>query len=166
MKIGMMYDKFLGGLAFVSGILLVLACSGVGIMILSRYFLNRPMGWMIEIAEYILLHIAFLLAAWVLSRDAHVKMDVVVEFLNPKIRLVCNVASSILGAIVCLVLVWFGTKVTLHLYQSGTLTTTYLEIPKFPLAIVIPFGSLLFLIQFVRRAYGFLKAGREPEAEK
>ena len=100
------------------------------------------------------------------EKDAHVKMDVVIEHLSPRIKWVCNVFSSILGAMVCMVLVWFGTKVTWQLYQSGTLTTTYLEVPKFPLAIVIPFGSLLFMIQFIRKAYGFVKAGIEPGGEK
>lgn len=166
MKVGTMFDRFLDGLAFLAGILLVLASFGVAAMIASRYFLNRPLGWMIEIAEYILLYMSFLLAAWVLKKDAHVKMDVVVEFLSPRIRLVCNVFSAILGAMVCIVLVWFGTKVTWHLYQSGTLTTTYLEVPKYPLAIVIPFGSLLFMIQFIRKAYGFIKAGSAAGGEK
>jgi C4-dicarboxylate transporter DctQ subunit len=166
MKVGTIFDRFLDGLAFLAGILLVLASFGVFAMILSRYFLNRPMGWMIELAEYVLLYMSFLLAAWVLKKEAHVRMDVLVESLNPRIRLVCNVFSSILGAMVCMVLVWFGTKVTWHLYQSGTLTTTYLEIPKFPLSIVIPFGSLLFMIQFIRRAYGFIKTGSELGEEK
>ena len=165
MKIGTIFDRFLDVLAVLAGILLVCASFGVGVMIFSRYFLNRPMGWMIEIAEYILLHLTFLLAAWVLKRDAHVKMDVVVEFLGPRIRLFLNVFGSILGAMVCIVLVWFGTKVTWHLYQSGTLTPTYLEVPKFPLTIVIPFGSLLFMIQFIRRAYGFIRAGVVPKGK-
>jgi TRAP-type C4-dicarboxylate transport system permease small subunit len=166
MKVGTMFDRFLDGLVVIAGILLVLASFGVAAMIASRYFLNRPLGWMIEIAEYILLYMSFLLAAWVLKKDAHVKMDVVVEFLSPRIQLACNVFSSILGAMVCLVLVWFGTKVTWQLYQSGTLTTTYLEVPKYPLAIVIPFGSLLFMIQFIRKAYGFIKAGSAAGREK
>jgi len=166
MKVGTVFDRFLDGLAFLAGILLILASFGVGAVIFSRYFLNRPMGWMIEIAEYILLHLTFLLAAWVLKKEAHVRMDVVIESLNPKIRLACNVLGSIFGALVCMVLVWFGTKVTWHLYQSGTLTTTYLELPKFPLTIVIPFGSLLFMIQFIRRAHGFMKAGSAPGGGK
>ncbi len=157
MKIGTIFDRFIDALAFIAGVLLVLASFGVGFMIFSRYFLNRPLGWVIEIDEYILLLLAFLLAAWVLKRDAHVKMDVVVEHLPPRIRLVCNVVGAILGAMVCLVLTWFGTKVTWHLYQSGTLTPTYLELPKYPFVAVIPFGSLLFMIQFIRRACGFIR---------
>ena len=166
MKVGTMFDRFLDGLVVIAGIMLVFASFGVAAMIASRFFLNRPLGWMIEIAEYILLYMSFLLAAWVLKKDAHVKMDVVVEHLGPRIQLVCNVFSSILGAMVCMVLVWFGTKVTWQLYQSGSLTTTYLEVPKYPLAIVIRFGSLLFMIQFIGRAYGFIKDGSEPGGEK
>jgi len=166
MKVGTIFDRILDGLAFLAGILLVIASFGVGVMIFSRYFLNRPMGWMIEIDEYILLYLAFLLAAWVLKKEAHVKMDVVIEHLSPRIRLVSNVIGSILGVMVCMVLTWFGTKVTWHLFQSGTLTTTYLQLPKYPFMFVIPFGSFMFMIQFIRRAYGFIRASSAPQSEK
>ncbi|MEJ2724764.1 MAG: TRAP transporter small permease [Deltaproteobacteria bacterium] len=164
MKVGTVFDRILDGLAFFAGVLLVFASFSVCAVIFSRYFLNRPLGWMIEINEYILLYLAFLLAAWVLKKDAHVKMDVVVERLNPKIQLVCNVAGSILGAIVFFVLTCFGIKVTWHLYQSGTLTPTYLELPKYPFTMVIPFGSFLFMLQFIRRAYGFIHAWGAPQS--
>ena len=166
MKAGTVFDRIVDALAFVAGVLLVFSAFSVCAVIFSRYFLNRPMGWMFEINEYILLFIAFLLAAWVLRKESHVKMDVVIENMHPKIRLVCNVAGSILGAVVCLVLVWFGMKVTWHLYQSGTLTTSYLRLPKYPFMFVIPFGSFMFMIQFIRRAYGFIRAGSVPQSEE
>lgn len=166
MKVGTVFDRILDGLALIAGVLLAFASLSVGAVIFSRYFLNRPLGWMIEIDEYILLHLAFLLAPWVLKKEAHVRMDVVIEHMPPRIQLTSNVVGSILGAMVCMVLTWFGTKVTWHLYQSGTLTPTYLEIPKFPLTIVIPFGSFLFMIQFLRRAYGYIRGWNAAQAEK
>jgi TRAP-type transport system small permease protein len=166
MKVSNVFDRVLDGLAATAGILLCLASLSVGVMIFSRYFLNRPLGWMIEINEYILLHLAFLLAAWVLRKEAHVRMDVVIEHLSPRIQLTVNIIGSILGVMVCIVLTGFGTKVTWDLYQSGTLTPTYLELPKFPFTIVIPFGSFLFMLQFLRRTYGFIRAWNTPQREK
>jgi C4-dicarboxylate transporter DctQ subunit len=166
MKAGTAIDRILDVMSFAAGILLVFSAFSVCAVIFSRYFLNRPMGWMFEINEYILLFMAFLLAAWVLRKEAHVKMDVVIEKMPPKIQLVCNVAGSILGAMVCLVLTGFGIKVTWYLFQSGTLTPTYLELPKYPFMLVIPFGSFMFMIQFIRRAYGFIRAESDPQSKE
>jgi len=165
MKLNTVFDRILDVMAFVAGVLLIFSAFSVCAVILSRYFLNRPMGWMFEINEYILLFMAFLLAAWVLRKEGHVKMDVIIENVPPKIRFVCDVAGSVLGAVVCLVLTWFGMKVTWHLFQNGTLTTTYLRLPKYPFMFVIPFGSFMFMIQFIRRAYGFIRAGVVPKGK-
>ncbi|MFZ0449160.1 MAG: TRAP transporter small permease [Desulfatiglandaceae bacterium] len=161
MKVSTVFDRTIDVLFVVSGVMLAFASLSVGAMVFSRYFLNRPLGWIIEINEYILLHIAFLTPAWVLRKEAHVKMDILFDVLGPKLQMILNLFSSLLGAAVCLVLTWFGVEVTLHLYQAKTITPTYLQIPKYPLTCVIFFGSFLFMIQYLRRANGFLKAFRE-----
>jgi TRAP-type C4-dicarboxylate transport system permease small subunit len=160
MKFMTIFDRTLDVLFVVAGVLLSFASLSVGAMIFSRYFLNRPMGWMIEINEYILLHLTFLTAAWVLRKEAHVKMDIVFDSLGPKLQVALNIMSSIVGAAVCFVLTWFGAKVTWELYLKGSLTTTYLEMPKWPLTCVIFIGSFLFMVQFIRRTNGFLHAWR------
>jgi TRAP-type C4-dicarboxylate transport system permease small subunit len=161
MKVSTVFDRTIDVLVVFSGVMLAFASLSVGAMIFSRYFLNRPLGWIIEINEYILLHIAFLTPAWVLRKEAHVKMDIVFDQLGPKFQMILNMISSLLGAAVCFVLTWFGVKVTLHLYHAKTITPTYLEIPKYPLTVVIFFGSFLFMVQFLRRANGFLKGFRK-----
>lgn len=160
MKVMNVFDRTLDVLFVLSGVLLSFASLSVGAMIFSRYFLNRPMGWIIEINEYILLHLAFMMAAWVLRKEAHVKMDIVFDQLGPRLQVALNIMSSIVGAAVCFVLTWFGAKVTWQLYLKKSLTTTYLEIPKWPLTIVIFFGSFLLMVQFIRRISGFQQAWR------
>ncbi len=158
MKVMTAFDRLLDGLFVIAGIMLAFSSLSVGAMIFSRYFLNRPLGWVVEVNEYILLHITFLTAAWVLRKDAHVKMDIVFASLSLRLQRILELFSSILGATVCFILTWFGIKVTWELYQANTYTTTYLEIPKSPLMLVMIFGSLLFMVQFLRKACGSLKA--------
>ena len=160
MKIKTIFDRILDYLFIAAGVMLVFSTISVCWMVFSRYFLGRPMGWIVEINEYILLHIAFLVAAWVLRQEGHVKMDIVLEQLSPKIQLAINLFTSIVSTIVCFLFTWFGIKVTLELYQKKAMTVTVLELPKFFFTIVIFFGSFLLVIQFVRRTYGYLQNWR------
>ena len=162
MTISAIFDRILDILFAVAGVILAIASLSVGAMVFSRYFFNEPLGWIIEVNEYILLHLAFLTPAWVLRNEGHVKMDIVFDMLGPKTQLVLNIFASIMGAVVCLVLTWFALVVTLGLYKAKTITPTLLELPKWPLVIVIVLGSFLFMIQYLRRTVGFLKASRGP----
>ena len=74
--------------------------------IVLRYFLNRPLFWVVEVSEYSLLYICFLGAAWLLRREGHVKIDFLANRLQPKNEALLNAITSVLAAMVCLVLVW------------------------------------------------------------
>ena len=161
-----MFDRLLDYLAAAAGVMLAFSALSVSVQVFSRYFLGRPMGWLVEINEYILLHIAFLVAAWVLRQEGHVKMDIVLRQLKPKTQLRVEIATSILSIIVCLVLTFFGLKVTWDLFRSGHMTISVMEIPKCTVTPVIFVGSFLLMIQFIRRTRGFLQAWKELQKQE
>ena len=163
MKINTFFDRLLDILFFAAGVLLVIATFSVCWGIFSRYFLSRPIGWLVEINEYILLYIAFLVSAWVLRHEGHVKMDIVLNLFKPKTQLVVNIITSIISAVVCLIFSWFGAKVTWELFQKNTLTPTVLELPKYCFTVVIFVGSLLLVIQFIRRTRGYLQTWKQSQ---
>ena len=166
MKSKKKFDHLLDYLAGVAGVMLAFAALSVSVQVFSRYFLGRPMGWLVEINEYILLHIAFLVAAWVLRQEGHVKMDIVLTQLKRKTQLRVEIATSILSIMVCMVLTFFGMKVTWDLYKSGHMTISVMEIPKCTITPVIFVGSFLLMVQFIRRTRGFLQALRELENQE
>jgi TRAP-type C4-dicarboxylate transport system permease small subunit len=100
-----------------------------------------------------LLYVTFLGATWLLKREGHVSVDVVVERLNPRARLWFNVIISILIGALCLVMAFSGVSATLNVYRRGVFTVTTLEVPLALLVAVIPLGFFLLFIQFLRRAY-------------
>ncbi len=159
-------DKAINLMAFFAGGMLVLTMLGVASDVVFRYFLNRPIAWMGEITEYILLYITFLGAAWLLRREGHVKVDMVLNNLNPRTRSLLNVITSIVGALACLALVWWGGVTTLDHFQRGQLFYKILEVPKFAIYIIIPVGSFFLFFQFLRRARGYLVSGKESRAKE
>lgn len=154
------FDRITGLLALLGASLLTLMMLAVCWEVVSRYFLGRGIIWVIEFSEYNLLFITFLGTAWLLKKEGHVKMDIVLTRLNLKNQLLVNSVTSILGAILCLVIAWSGAEVAWDHLQRGLHQPTLIAPPDFPIFLIIPVGSFLLFIQFLRRSYGFLGSWR------
>ena len=159
-KIGKIYDRIIGITTILAGVLLIFLMLSVGWEVALRYFFGRPTSWVVEIAGYILLYIPFLVAAWVLKREGHVKMDLVVNRLSPRTQALTNMITSVLGAIFCLVVAWYGAGTTWDMFQRGIHRSTVLMAPVAPLIAIIPIGFFLLFIQFLRRTYKYLGGWR------
>lgn len=151
------FDAILGALAFFAGVLLVLIMLCVSIDVIMRYFLARPLFWVGELAEYALLYITFTGTAWVLKRDEHVKIDVLTSRLGSRKRNIFVFSASMVGIFVCLVLTYYGVKVSWDHLVRGVYNPALLQFPKGPLLAIIPIGTSLLLIQFIRRALTLLR---------
>ena len=160
-KVANIFDRTIQVATLLAGILLIFLMLSVSADVVLRYFLGRPMGWVKEVAEYILLYIPFLVAAWVLKREGHVRTDLVLSRFSPRIQSIVNAITSLISAIICFLLTWFGVKATWYFFQVGYVTPTLLRVPKFIIIAIIFVGSFLLFIQFLRRAYSYLgKADR------
>ena len=154
------FDRTLDLLAVLAGTLLIFTMLAISYDVVFRYFLNRPLGWVVEISEYVLLYITFLGTAWLLRREGHVKIDIVFNRLSSRNQSLLNIVTSIIAAIACLALAWWGVDVTLDNFQRNLVIRETLDVPKFILIAVIPLGSFLLFAQFLRRAYGNLASWR------
>jgi TRAP-type C4-dicarboxylate transport system permease small subunit len=152
------FDRLLKMLANVGMILLFLMLVSVCWEVFSRYFLGQGTSWVIEFSEYSILFMTFLGGPWLLKKNGHVEMDIVVNGLQPNARQKLGVVSSLVCALLCAVLAWSGADVALDYLQRGLHRPSLLAPPYFPLFAVIPISFFLFAIQFVRRAQQFLLA--------
>ena len=129
-----------------------------------RYSINRPITWVFEATEYSLLYITFLGTAWLLKKEGHVKLDLLLNMLKPKTRTFLNIITSILLALVCLLLTWYGTASTIDHFQRGVTSVKYYEPPIFIFLMIIPIGGLLLFIQSIKRTYGYVKQIKGQES--
>jgi TRAP-type C4-dicarboxylate transport system permease small subunit len=146
------FDRILDLLASLVAIIIVIITLVVCVNVMLKYFLNRPILGVEEITEHLLLFITFFGSAWLLRKEGHVTVDFVLAMANPKTRAFLGFITSLFGIAICLPLVWYGSKVTWLNFLKGHYFPTLLEIPKAPILAIIPFGSLLLLIQFIRRS--------------
>lgn len=155
-RCGRLVDQINMLMVVVSAILLVALAFIVGADITLRYGFSRPLGWVKEVSEYILVFLGFLVAAWILKEEGHVKMDLVLNKLSARAQTMMNIVTSAISTLVLLILVWFSGRVILDFYQTRLLTPTVLELPKWIFMTPIFAGTLLLAVQFVRRIHGLL----------
>ncbi len=146
--------------------ILIFLLLGITADIILRYFFSCPIYWMLEVCTYCLLGLTLSSSAWVLKEEGHVKIDVVFNRLNPRTQSLLNITTSIFGAIIFLIITFYGVKVTYYHFQIGWYAATLLRPPTWPMFACIPVGSLLLSIQFLRRSFGYLRSWRvSPDKE-
>ena len=160
-KVTAIFERTIELAAALAGALLVFVLLSESAEVVMRYFLRNPLIWVVEVSETILLFVAFLGAAWLLKSEGHVRMDLLLNRLNPRPRSILNIITSIIGAFCCGVLVWYGSLSTWDNFVRGAFEPTVLEIPSAYVLVIIPIGSFLFFIQCLRRGYGYFKSWRE-----
>ncbi len=149
------FDRSMDLLSYLARVFVILQVLLVTGDVVGRYFFRKPIIGAVEITEVMILWIAFLGAAWLLKEGGHVRMEIVVSRLKPEAQTVLNIITSIMSAIVCLVLVWYGIRVTADAFRAGTLQAGLIGIPTSLVIIIIPIGSFLLFIQYIRVTYGY-----------
>ena len=150
-------DMIMDGFAFLAGILLLLVTFFVSYSVILRYLHIKPPIWILQYTEYALLWITFLGAAWLLRKGGHIRIDTVITRLGPKTRSIMELIIAILGLVVCLIIVWFGTEKTIEFYNRGIQDVKGVIVPIYPLFLIIPLGGFMLLLQFGRNIYDRLK---------
>ena len=144
-------------------VLITLACVAAGIVVYTvvtidyevvmRYFFRRPTTWVIDFTEYALLYIVFLASAWVLREEGHVNINILLIVLSPKVQRLLNTITSVVAAVACCLLFWFSLSVTWDAFVRGEVLWKSTIVPKWPIYIIMPIGSLLLTVQFLIRAW-------------
>ena len=154
--LGKLFDYANIAMVVISAILLIGLTFIVGADITLRYLFNRPLGWVKEVSEYTLVGMGFLVAAWILKDDGHVKMDLLLNKVSSRTQTMLNIVTSIASTIIVLIITWFTLRVIVDFYRTKLVAPTVLEPPKWILLTPIFVGSLLLAIQFIRRTYAFV----------
>jgi len=114
------WDRLIDGFMVLAGILFWVQMLIVNIEVFSRYFLT-PTIWVAEISSIIILWICFLVPAWVLRKDAHVRMDLVLQRLKPKTQAMINFFTCLAGVVVMLIVAGAGLMTTIYWIGNKTL---------------------------------------------
>ncbi len=153
-----LYDRLVRYSFYASGVLIMTLALSIGMNVIMRRLFQKPIGWIVEGGEYILLFVTFLAAAHILHENGHARMTLLVERLSPRRARLLNLFSAILGAAISLTLAWVTGDSTLESIRFGNFYRGAIEVPQAAIWWVIPFGFLLLAIEFLRQVVGFARA--------
>ena len=143
------FDRINDLMAGLAGALILFGILLVAYSITSRYFHFGYPIWGTQVVEYTLVWITFGGAAWLLKQGGHVRIDVLTSRLSGRTNSIVNLLDSILGLLACGVLAWISSRLVWSFWQRGIFDVRAIDIPKFVVMLIIPFGSLLLVLQFI-----------------
>jgi TRAP-type mannitol/chloroaromatic compound transport system permease small subunit len=133
----------------------------------ARYIFNAPTQWGFDVS-YMLYGTLFMMAgAYTLSRNGHVRGDVLYRFLSPRTQAGLDLALYLLFFVPgVLALAWFGIGFAQESWILAERSqTSASQIPLYPLKTVIPIAGALLLLQGfaeIARCVVCLRRGQWP----
>ena len=143
-------------LAVLAALILLAMVAVVSADILLRNLARASFTWANEVSEYALYLITLLAAPWLLRRGQHVRLDLVLVLVPPRVAWAMELVADAIGFLVCLVLLRYGVAVTLDSWRTGSITIKNLVFPEWWLLAPLPAVFLLLAIEFVFRFHRLL----------
>lgn len=164
-KLASAYDHLLSGLSMLTGVLILLMTALVSVNITMRTVFSRSIPGTIEMCEWILLLIPFFGAAWLLKQDGHVRMDLLIQALKTKSRLILNIITSTVISLVCLLFFWYVALNTWKYFVTGAYRPSVLNLPTYVFSGIMALGFLLIAIQALRNVAGYAAELRKEKGD-
>ena len=171
-KASRIFDKAVAVSIVLSGAIIFADALAVSADNLSRYFSGHSWGGLYEIAEYSLVWMTFLGITWLLKKNIHIHMDIVASLLPDRRRLILAIAAYCICIVPVGVALWSTTGLVIEDMLEHRRFVSVLELPTWPLEIIMPIGCLMLFIQLLIRIHGLvvdlrsLSAGREIQFEE
>jgi TRAP-type C4-dicarboxylate transport system permease small subunit len=160
-----MFGRLLDALARAAALILLAMVVVVTADIVLRNSTGGGFAWANEVSEYALYLMTLLTAPWLLRRGQHVRLDVILTLVPPRVAWLMEAASDALGFCVSVVLVRYGLAMTADSARLGAITIKNLVFPEWWLLAPLPATFALLAIEFVFRFDRLLKGERTRRIE-
>jgi TRAP-type C4-dicarboxylate transport system permease small subunit len=161
-RLAELYGRLLDAMLVVTCVLLFAMTFLIGLDVLLR---NVGLGGIPpsnELSEYALYLMTILAAPGLLRRGQHIRIDIVLRMLPPRVGWVLEWLGDIVGFICCLFFVVFALKVTWASYAGGSLSIKTLVMPEWWIFAPMPVCFLMLAAEFVFRMRALAMSERAP----
>ncbi|MCB1954839.1 MAG: TRAP transporter small permease subunit [Rhodocyclaceae bacterium] len=115
---------------------------------LFRYALNMGSNAWLELQWYLFAAVFLLGAAWTLRRNEHIRIDVAVSRLSPRVHAWIDIFGGLFFLLpTCLVILASAIPFAIDSFQSGEVSTNAGGLIIWPAKILIPCGFILLTLQ-------------------
>ncbi len=160
------YGRFLAGLAMLGWAILMammlIIVADVALRNLALPGLPRGLAWSNEISELMLYLITMCVAPWLLRQGQHIRVDIVLQAIPPKLAWSLEWVGDMIGLVCCGVIAWFGTQAAWASYTSGAVNIKTLVTPEWWALAPLPLVFVLLGIEMIFRMIRLQRAERGP----
>lgn len=157
------YDLLMQGCGVAAALTIGVLALLVTFDVIARNIGLGSFPWVVEVSEYSLPLATFLAAPWLLYRNEHVRIDMLLTALPGGIARQVDRAADLIGLAVCAVFVMYGLKVIADSARLGSLVIKTLVFPEWWLFVPVPLCFGLLAVEFVRRmTLGTVLASKGP----
>ena len=154
-------------LAELAGWIVVVMMLTISYDVAARYIFNAPTTWSFEINRYMLIMVVFIGGAWTLPAGGHVSVDIAVERVSERKRMILDIVTSVMAAVYVFIFLAESVVFTWDAIAHNVKSTEYLAWPLWPIRAFLVIGGLLLLLEYIIRIVktGAALAGAIPQPE-
>jgi TRAP-type C4-dicarboxylate transport system permease small subunit len=164
-RLSQSYGRLLESMVLAACVLLLGITVLIGLDVLLR---NIGLGGIPpsnELSEDALYLITILAAPGLLRRGQHIRIDILLRMIPPKIAWLFEWIGDVVGIVCCAFFVWYGLRVTLASYLSGSISIKTLIMPEWWIFAPMPVCFLMVGIEFLFRMRLLAHSPREPRSD-
>jgi len=162
------YDGVLLGMAWFAGLLMAAMMVTICVDVVLRNLGYQSSAHLFTFTEYALLLIPCLGAPWMVLEKGHVFVEIGLMYLGREQRALMVRLIGILCILVCAILAWYGSQVTIASFIRNDVDVRSFDMPRWILVAFIPlsFGMMgMEFLRFMVRGENFLGKLSAPDAE-
>ncbi|MBC7802971.1 MAG: TRAP transporter small permease [Candidatus Parcubacteria bacterium] len=164
-----LYGRLLAGLALAGCAVLFLMMLVICVDVLLRNLRIVPgihgVSWANEITEYALYFITMLTAPWLLRRGMHIRVDVLLRAIPPRLAWYCEWMVDAIALACCLAIAFYGIKAVISSHAIGGMVVKVLAIPEWWLLAPLPAAFALLAVEVLFRMQRLHAGERGPRSD-
>jgi TRAP-type C4-dicarboxylate transport system permease small subunit len=163
------YGRLLAGLALVGCAILMamtlIIVADVALRNIAMPGLPQGLAWSNEISELMLYLITMCVAPWLLRQGQHIRVDIVLRALPPRMAWYLEWISDVIGFACCAVIAWYGAHAAWSSYVSGAVNIKTLVTPEWWALAPLPIVFVMLLVEMVFRMVRLQRGERGPRSD-
>lgn len=150
-QFNLFFDRLLLVLAGFAAAIFAAIALAIPVNVVLRNGYGTSIRGLLDVIEFGILAATFLAAPWVLWKNGHVSVDLVVSALPRRGRRLADLLANLIGMAMSLVFFWYAMQALLTSYARGAMVRATFIYPEWWVLAIIPVAMALIVIEFLRR---------------
>lgn len=121
--------------------------------------------WSNELSETTLYLVTMLAAPWLLREGRHIRVDIVLRVLPPRVGWICEWICDVIAFSCCVCVAVYGARATWESYAHGSLTIKTLVLPEWWTLAPLPLAFALLSVEMLFRMRRLALGERAPRSD-